>query len=582
MKKVTDLFGLIFLILLFTFQNPNKVFSQDIPQHISYQGIYDLLDELANEGIIELNSAVKPYSRLFIAEKLLEANNIPEDLTKRQLSEIKFYLNEYSLETGKLPDTKIRLLRNNKTDISLIQPAFNYKDSVFRARILPILGMNITTNQNGNIIKRWYGASFESMIGKNLSIYGSLRDISIQGDLLARPLYLNDFPGYEYKESSSGGDFSDSRGGIKYSNNWMSVGLVKDNIVWGDNYHGSNIISGKSPSFPMISLNIKPVNWFELNYIHGWLVSNVLDSTRYYVDNVGAKKYRMSNKFIAANLFTFTPIPKLKISVGNSIIYAEYNVQPAYFIPIAFYKSIDHTLTKGLQLENQNSQVFFNISSRNIKHLHLYSSIFFDEIDFSRFMPSSEERNPASYKIGADLSNFPVKNLSLIAEFTRTSIITYKHSIPSLTYASNGYNLGHYLGDNSQEIYLALKYKPIKGLNVELNFMDAKHGNEFNYLRRNSMNIDETKIFLKQPVLGEISWTNRSYGLNIRYEVFNNAFAIVNVVNSDIKGYDLTSTPIQYDESEVLLTAQGYLDRFTPSFLQGKNTTLTFGFSFGF
>ncbi len=575
-KKIK--YSVLFILIVLTL----KVFSQDIPQHISYQGIYELIDELANDGIIEVNSAVKPYSRQFIAEKLSEAIEKKEYLTKRQISEINFYLNDYSLDNRSLPDSKIRLLRNSNTDISLIQPALHYSDSVFRARILPILGMHITKNQNGNIVKRWYGASFESLVGNNLSIYGSLRDISIEGALLARPLYLNDFPGYEYKESSIGGDFSDSRGGIKYANKWLSVGLVKDNIIWGDNNHGSNIFSGRTPSFPMITLHIKPVNWFELNYIHGWLVSNVLDSTRYYVENTGTKKFRQANKYVAANLFTFTPIPKLKISAGNAIVYAESNTHPAYFIPIAFYKSMDHTLTKGLLVENQNSQVFLNISSRNIKHLHLYSSIFFDEIEFSRFKPSSSEKNPGSIKIGAHISNFPLKNISAVAEFTRTGIITYKHSIPALTWASNGYNLGHYMGDNSQEIYAAIKYKPIKGMTIDLAFTDAKHGNEYIYLRRNSQKMDQTKIFLSQPSLGEISWSNRSYALNIRYEIFNNAFAVINLVNSNIQGYDLTSTPIQYDESEVLRDAQGYLDMFSPAFLHGNNTTLTVGFSFGF
>ena len=94
--------------------------------------------------------------------------------------------------------------------------------------------------------------------------------------------------------------------------------------------------------------------------------------------------------------------------------------------------------------------------------------------------------------------------------------------------------------------------------------------------------MDQTKIFLSQPSLGEISWSNRSYALNIRYEIFNNAFAVINLVNSNIQGYDLTSTPIQYDESEVLRNAQGYLDMFSHAFLHGNNTTLTVGFSFGF
>jgi hypothetical protein len=435
--------------------------------------------------------------------------------------------------------------------------------------------MEVTKNGNGTIIKRWYGADFQTMIGKHLSIYGSLRDISIDGALLSQATYLNDYPGYEYKEATGGGDYSDSRGGVKYSWNWGSVGFVKDNVIWGDNYHGSNILSGRAPSFPMLTFHLKPTKWFDFQYFHGWLVSNVIDSTRYYVNNLGVKEYRMTNKFMAANMFTFTPIRSLDLSIGNSIIYAEETVQPAYFIPFAFYKSIDHTLTKGLGIENQNSQVFLNLSSRNIKHLHLFTSIFIDDLMWSRFLPSNPERNPISVKAGADLSNFPIKNLSLIGEFTQTNIITYKHFVPALTYASNGYNLGSYLGDNSREIYLALCYKPIRGLDFSLSYVNAEHGNEYNYI-----NIDNIiNPILSQPVLGSITWSNNTVGLNATYEIFNNAYAILNIAYSDIKGYNLTTTPIA---GEVRKTAQGYLDLFTPAYLQGKNTTITAGFSFGF
>ena len=126
----------------------------------------------------------------------------------------------------------------------------------------------------------------------------------ISGAKITKPTFLNNLPGVEYKEANYGGDYSDMRGGIKAYTSWGSIGLVKDVITWGDNYNGSNIISGKAPSFPMVTLNLKPCKWFELNYIHGWLISNVLDSTHYYLEEsdqgVLTKKYRPSNKFLAA------------------------------------------------------------------------------------------------------------------------------------------------------------------------------------------------------------------------------------------------------------------------------------------
>ena len=128
-------------------------------------------------------------------------------------------------------------------------------------------------------------------------------------------------------------------------------------------------------------------------------------------------------------------------------------------------------------------------------------------------------------------------------------------------------------------MYLALRYKPIRGLDLNLSFMDAKHGNEYEYLRRNANRADAISKIISQPSLGDITWSNKTIGFNAQYEVFSNAYALINVTYSDIRGYDLTSTPI---DGEIRKTAQGYLDMFTPAYLQGKNTTITVGFSIGF
>ena len=586
MKKIL----VSFLILLST----AVVVAQDIPENIAYTQIYDFIDELAIDKVISINSVVKPYSRNFIAQKLVEAQAKDSVLTKRQKADLKFYLNDYALERDTVPTNRVSATDSKTFNLSLLQPAFHYYSPTFKARITPILGMDILANQKGAITKRWFGAEFQATIVNHVSLYASYRDQSFNGTYLSdsefptaydkisgakitKPTFLNNLPGVEYKEANYGGDYSDMRGGIKAYTSWGSIGLVKDVITWGDNYNGSNIISGKAPSFPMVTLNLKPCKWFELNYIHGWLISNVLDSTNYYLEDydegVVKKHYRPANKFLAANMLTFTPIQGLNLSLGNAIVYAENNVQAAYFIPIAYYKSIDHLMTKGLKTENQNSQIFFNVSSRNIKHLHLYGSMYIDEISWSRLKPSNPQQNPVSYKLGFNASNWPVKNLSVQGEFTRSNIINYKHSIQTLTWASNSYNMGSYLGDNSQDIYVAINYKPIRSLNLNLSYTNATKYNDYEYVRR------QVGEAISQKPFNEKIWQNDLVAFKAVYEVVNNAYAIINVEWNNAQGYDLTSTPIA---SETRLTGQEYLNKFTPKLYHGENLTCTVGFSFGF
>lgn len=557
----------------------------EIPQHISYFRVYELMDELANFGLIELNSAVKPYSRSFIAMKLqyvsdkIEKGSITTTLPRRIKKEIAFFLQEMALENERLPQSKFTMHHNERSIAALWPPAFSYIDEQFRARITPILGLHLTMNQHGTVDKRWVGADFQGYFGKNLSVYGSIRDISHLGaPPLSRPTYLNNEPGYEY---TRGTDFSDSRGGITWSNDFLSFGIKKDNIIWGDSYHSSNILSGRVPSFPMIFLRLKPAKWFELNYFHGWLVSNVIDTTNFYMDNVGKLHHRPVNKYMAANFFTFTPVRNLKLSVGNSIVYAENNTHPSYFIPIAFYKSMDHVQTKGLGAENQNSQLFMNFSSRNIRNLHLYSSIFVDEFRIRRMLPSSPDKNPFSLKIGGHMTNFPISNLSLTAEYTNTNIINYKHSIPALSYSSNSYNMGHYLGDNAREFYARLKYKPLRGLDLELYYIDAQKGNDYEYIRHGFHNGVRSSIIniISNPTPGDVIWTNKTIGFRAIYEIFQNGYAVLKVENSNIQSSD-AERPVAFGENR--MSSQEVLNKFTPKMLQGQNTTITIGFSFGF
>ena len=85
-------FGILFLLSFI------PAFCQEIPHPVTNTGIYEFLDELANGQIISINSAVKPYSRLFIADKLKEADKKREQLSNRQQKELDFYLLDFGKE----------------------------------------------------------------------------------------------------------------------------------------------------------------------------------------------------------------------------------------------------------------------------------------------------------------------------------------------------------------------------------------------------------------------------------------------------------------------------------------------------
>ncbi len=282
---------------------------------------------------------------------------------------------------------------------SLNPLAVTYRDSLVAFSLRPIYGIEYFINSNESAFHRYGGAELFGYISKNFGAYTSLKD-NHENVTLTDPTYFNQRAGDPVKGSQKGGiDYSEARGGAMISWNWGAIGVVKDQLIWGNNYNGSNIFSGRTPSFGQIKLEIKPARWFEFNYIHGWLVSDVIDSSRSYWDGDTYREV-MHSKYIAANMFTFIPWKHLNISLGNSIVYSDIGVQAAYLVPFLFYKSVDHTLNSTNNYAGQNSQMFFDISSRNIKHLHLFFSFFVDEFSISR-VTNSNEHNFLSYKGGA-------------------------------------------------------------------------------------------------------------------------------------------------------------------------------------
>jgi hypothetical protein len=288
-------------------------------------------------------------------------------------------------------------------------------------------------------------------------------------------------------------------------------------------------------------------------------VSEVVDSANSYWSN---STYRtvFYPKYIAANMFTFYPYPGLNISFGNSIVYCDLGgPHLAYLIPFLFYKSVDHTLnaTYDKGESGQNSQMFFSISSRNIRYLHLYFSIFADDLSVYYFT-NKEEYNHFSYKSGFRLSNYPVQNTSITTEFTHTNPYVYQHKIATQTYESNEYNMGHYLRDNSRELFIRIGFKPIRGIDIALSYTLAQHGDDHD---KTACANDPGCELHKGPILDTITWEQNMFCLKTSYQVLAGTYLYISYQYAEMKGND---------------------EYYIPEYYRGITSTIRAGFNIGF
>lgn len=538
----------LFLILpLITFTSH----AQFIPVTTDQKDIYLFLNELNSEGFIRADLSVTPLSRNIILKHLIEAKNNSASLSSNHKKELSYFTSIYndsdslSIEHwGQLFNKKTRN-KKQKSDF------FHYHDSTFTFVLNPIIGYTYSTSNSTINTHRKNGAMAYGTMGK-WSLWVNLRDNN-QKILTNKIGYLNQETGGSIKQNIlGGGDYEEINGGAAYSNKWVTIALMKEHITWGENLNGSNILSNKAPSVPMIFLQINPVKWLSVNFTHAWLVSNIIDSNQSYNYSTGYRTV-MYHKFLASNYINIRPFKKLNFSIGNSIVYSNMGIQPAYLIPVMFYKAVDHSLNGMSNNTGQNSQMFGSLSTTIIPHTTFHISCFLDEISITRMRDKNSHSNFYSFKTGIQIHNFPIKNLSLFAEYTRTNPVTYNHFVPTTTYASNKYTLGHYLIDNSEEIWISATYR-FNRIRFTVSYSEAKHGNDYPYT-------GTEKSVLGLPYMDTVFWDNKT----LKFEAFTNITEHINLNCS-------------YSISNIVDVKQTY----TPSYLIGRKETVSIGFGYGF
>ena len=143
--------------------------AQRIPEMIEYTEVYDFLEELTTDGVIRTNAAIKPYTRDYIAARLMEAQSRDSLLNQRQKEDLQFYLQDYALECDTLPTyysyghRHVTQWKTEVSNLNLADPSLHIltKDKIFKMRVRPILGMDLSYNKKGLWQHRVYGAELQ-------------------------------------------------------------------------------------------------------------------------------------------------------------------------------------------------------------------------------------------------------------------------------------------------------------------------------------------------------------------------------------------------------------------------------------
>jgi len=546
------------LVLSLLITNYSLLFPQTVNQPLN-NDVYQYLARLSQRGVIELNDEIRPLSRKYIAEKLVQLKMESDKLTPLELEELEFYAKDFGREISRIPQSRqdTKEFNKKKTD-SLSHPdksgqafsflsshsaksgqaaiagadsyrryrLFSYDDSLFAINLSPIFGYSYGTNDGEKQTHLWNGFGIYGYLTDYIGFSFNFRDNSEVGNRIDRYKTFTPTTGItDTHPTSNSVEYSEFRAMIGTDWSWGSFSIGKDFINWGYGEGGLLTLSSKAPSFPCFRLDLYPTDWISFNYFHAWLESDVVDSMGIYPtyrDEIVRTQYR--SKFLASHTLTLRPFSGLSFSLGESVVYSD-KLEFLYLFPLSFFRAADHYYSNQNNDAGANSQFFFSLSSRNhIPNTQIFATLLIDEIALSDIGDPEKERPQLGYVFGCSVTDLPIENLTFAFNYTRINPFVYRHYIPTQTYESRGYVLGHWIQHNADQLYFSLNYRIIRGL-------QAKVWAEF--IRKGGDGVvDDQYTRPSQPFLFGLRTNYTNWGFNAKYEIIHEAF-----VSLDFKSY---------------------------------------------
>ncbi|MGH1363089.1 MAG: capsule assembly Wzi family protein [Calditrichia bacterium] len=471
-----QLSALAFLLLASSYSFSQPVFE---PLH---REVYTFMERLSQKGIVEFNDVVKPVGRDYIARKLLEAQEKSDELTAVDRDELNFLMREFNPEVERIAKKKpdgyeFGLLRKDKADRWRF---FSYHDERFTLNGDPIYGQEIGQNDGESESHRWNGIRLEGYLTDYLAYSFDFRDNLEKGDNIDRTKAFSRETGVilDAQDENESIEYSETNNYIATGWDWGSFAIGKDVMTWGYAQDGNVVLSTKAPSFPFLRLDLQPAEWISFNYFHGWLESVQVDSSRSYLLEDGRLRKVFRDKYIASHTLTLRPFRGFRFAIGESMVYSD-RLELAYLMPLNFYRLTDHLVSNRDNSAGDNAQFFVAFSSRDhVPNTHLFLDFFMDDVAVGDIFNAEKQINSFAWTIGASTTDPGIDNLTISGEYSRINPFVYQHFIPSTTYTSSNYRLGHWIGNNSDSWYGKLNYRIRRGVQASIWGRRVRNGDE--------------------------------------------------------------------------------------------------------
>jgi hypothetical protein len=457
--KIARIFFLLVVITYLTIcLQPMQAQSIYVPvQH----EVYEFLKRTEARGLLnDYKDAAKPLSRMQIAFALIALEKHVNDMTHVERETFEFLKTEFNYEILKISgDPQPSEIRWHILSKELTKGVMNF-DINFNYQRMYTDG-ELTSNRSLGL--KTYGYVYD-----DVGFYFNMVDNKESGKLDTFRMHTPEQGIVHSRIGDNYFEYNESDAQFTWQIGSFAFSLEKNVNIWGYGKNGNVIFSNKAPSYPQFKMRVPISNNIDFVYFHGELNSNVIDSSRsYYViyPNSSFTPFRQVDhfKYIAAHQIEISILNGIDLSIGESVIYSDRGPILIYLIPIMFFKS-----GEWYNRDKDNLQMFGSLDLNIIKNTNIYLSLFIDELNTDEIFDPNYSRRQVAFTSGVKFYDLPTMDFDLTIEYTRANPWVYNHKYPATTFTNNGYDLGHWIGQNADDLYLELGYSPMHSLRLAL------------------------------------------------------------------------------------------------------------------
>lgn len=435
--------------------------------------IYNYLDRMQSLHFIEnYNSFEIPKTRKEITKRLQEIVEVGDRLNLIDARTLNDFLIEFNFELSNSTESYYSLF-NDTTDTPLFNQKekflYYYTDSSKFNTFINFVGSGeflysndkeTSTNSNASLFT--FGAEIRGTIYNNFGYYARATNGLQFGD--TELAYFKSNLRYNYKYNSdhdSSKFFDETIGYLSAEFDYIKFKIGRDRVNIGYGF-SKTIMDDYFPPMDYLSLQF---NYSILNFsfLHGKLFGNT---------SIGANGQRIINdKYIAYHRLGLNFSKHFQLGIGETIIYANRNMDLSYLNPFNFYKSAEHS-----NQDRDNSMLFLDFRNNSFKGLTIFGTILMDDVDFTKF-GTDWYGNKFIYEFGLTYEPFPESfPLTLGVQYLRIDPYVYAHRFEDNNYTSMNIGVGPNIQPNSGSHFFNINYKPHYRVQLEISYQFINHG----------------------------------------------------------------------------------------------------------